>query len=99
MRTDEEIIARIAEVDKRDFFGFETSDLVVRLPFEKAKPFLKDDAKAEEWKVDPAIVSLCSKRCTATWSSHGAKPTTCVDSVLGAHSVTTKPGSGWPVTT
>lgn len=53
MRTDEEIIARIEEVKDRDFFGFEISDLLIRLPFEKAKPYLKDDAKAEDWKVEP----------------------------------------------
>lgn len=53
MKTDEEIIARIEEVKQRDFFGFEASDLIIRLPFEKAKPYLKPDAKSEDWSVHP----------------------------------------------
>ena len=51
--TDGEILERIKSIKKRDFFGFETSDLLIRLPFEKAKPYLNDDAKKEEWEVQP----------------------------------------------
>lgn len=49
MRTDDEILARIEAIKEQDFFGFKTGDLVCRLPFEKAKPFLKDDATPEQW--------------------------------------------------
>lgn len=51
MRSTQEIIDRINEVQARDWMGTQTSDLLVRLEFEDAKPFLKDTAKAEEWKV------------------------------------------------
>ncbi len=53
VRTDDEILARIKERKKIDFFGFETSDLIIRLPFDKARPYLKDDAKEENWTVYP----------------------------------------------
>lgn len=53
MRTDDEILARIEEVKADDWIGWQTSNLIVRLPFEKAKPYLKPEAKAEEWKISP----------------------------------------------
>ena len=53
MRTDEKILARIEEIEGRDFFGFEQGDLIMRLPFEKAKTFLDVRATKEEWKVLP----------------------------------------------
>lgn len=48
-RTDKEIVDRINAIKDRDFFGFETSDLLARLSFAAAKPFLKDTAKEEDW--------------------------------------------------
>jgi hypothetical protein len=54
MRTDEEILARIEERGASDFFGFETSDLIVRLPYEKAKKFLKEGVTEADWKNDVA---------------------------------------------
>jgi hypothetical protein len=48
-RTQEEIVARIREIQPVDFFGWEATDLLAYLSFELAKPFLKDDATAEEW--------------------------------------------------
>lgn len=51
MRTAAEIIARIKEVSDRDFFGFETGDLVVCLNYEDAKPFLKEGN--EDWTATP----------------------------------------------
>lgn len=53
MRTDEEIIARIDEVEGRDWLGTEISDLLRRLPFEKAKPFLSEEVKESEWECLP----------------------------------------------
>ena len=56
MRTDEEILARIEARQPEDFFGFEITDLLIRLPFEKAAPYLSDEARAAggaEWKVQP----------------------------------------------
>ena len=53
MRTDEEILARIEAVKADDWMGTQTSDLIVRLPFEKAQPYLKPEAKAEDWKIAP----------------------------------------------
>lgn len=53
MRTDEEILERIKEKKETDFFGFETSDLIVVLSLEHVKPFLKDPSKNKDWKADP----------------------------------------------
>ena len=53
MRTDDEILARIEARKEEDFFGFELTDLLLRLPFDKAKPYLNDETKAEDWKVQP----------------------------------------------
>ena len=53
MRTDEEILERIKSVKEYDFFGFESSDLILRLPFNTAKQFLKDDATEEGWEILP----------------------------------------------
>ena len=49
MRTDEEILARIKEVEGNDWLGTERGDLIEVLPFEHVKPFLKDGVKEEEW--------------------------------------------------
>jgi hypothetical protein len=49
MRTDAEIVARIAEIEKRDFLGFEQNDLIAALTFEAAKPYLIEDATAEQF--------------------------------------------------
>lgn len=49
MRTTDEILKRIAELDATDIFGFTRSDLILSLPFEAAKPFLKADAAEEDW--------------------------------------------------
>src|SRR5512135_535321 len=52
MRTQQEIIDRISYISKRDFFGFESTDLMCALDFENAKPFLKDEPKVtkEQWE-------------------------------------------------
>lgn len=52
MRTDEEIVDRINAIKHEDMFGFETGDLVTVLPFDKAKPWLKEEAKPEDWDPD-----------------------------------------------
>lgn len=49
MKTNEEIIERINELKDDDFFGFDTADLIIRLPFDLAKQYLKPEAKEEEW--------------------------------------------------
>lgn len=53
MRSDEEILNRIAEVKERDWLGFERNDLIECLSFEAAKPFLKSNAKEEDWVAAP----------------------------------------------
>lgn len=53
MRTDDEIISRIEALKEADFFGFSTDDLIVRLPFDKAKPYLTDKAMSDNWKIFP----------------------------------------------
>lgn len=49
MRTQDEIVSRIDRIRSEDFFGFETSDLVVALDYEHAKPFLASGCTKEEW--------------------------------------------------
>lgn len=53
MRTDAEILARVREIQAEDFFGFEISDLLIRLPFAAAREFLKADATEDGWTVAP----------------------------------------------
>ena len=50
MRSKEEIINRINIVSKRDFFGFETGELIFHLPFDSAKEFLRPEVTREEYK-------------------------------------------------
>lgn len=49
-RTQDEILVRIKTVEKDDFFGFQTGDLIEFLTYENAKPWLKEGATAEQWK-------------------------------------------------
>ena len=56
MRTDEEILARITEIESEDVFGFERSDLMEYLSFEAAKGFLRKEVRQEEWdEVHPVL--------------------------------------------
>jgi hypothetical protein len=51
MKAESEIIARIEARKDRDIFGFEWPYYLDLLPFEAAKPYLKEDATGEDWKV------------------------------------------------
>ena len=64
MRTTEEIIKRLDEIkeSKLDFFGFESIDLLTVLPYDKAKPYLKEDTKPEDWKPDACDDEAVKKR-------------------------------------
>ncbi len=57
--TPAEIVARIAERKKEDFFGFETTDYIVYLSFVDAKQFLgntdKDPTIEADWETTPLI--------------------------------------------
>lgn len=48
-RTDDEIVAHIAAIKDEDWMGTITSDLVIHLPYERAKPWLKEGTTAEQW--------------------------------------------------
>jgi len=50
MRTQEEILKRIEAREKHDSLGFEKNEYIYFLDYEHAKPFLKDDAKPENWR-------------------------------------------------
>ncbi len=50
-RTPEQIVERICARKPDDFFGFEITDYLIRLPFAQAKEFLKPDAPEEGWKI------------------------------------------------
>ncbi len=49
-RTQEEILSRMKQVEKDDFFGFQRTDLLEHLDFENAKQFLKDGVTEADWK-------------------------------------------------
>jgi len=70
-RTDDEIISRINVVADRDFFGFEVSDLVVRLEYEKAKQFIPADVIQKDWEVvsrEPAdVISMMHDYMSFAW--------------------------------
>ena len=70
-RTDDEIISRINVVTDRDFFGFEVSDLVVRLEYEKAKQFIPTDVIQKDWEVvsrEPAdVISMMHDYMPFAW--------------------------------
>ena len=70
-RTDDEIISRINVVADRDFFGFEFSDLVVRLEYEKAKQFIPTDVIQKDWEVvsrEPAdVISMMRNYMSFAW--------------------------------
>ena len=50
IRTDEEILARLEEIKDRDWMGFERNDLIIYLPFDKARPFLVEGTTEDEWE-------------------------------------------------
>lgn len=49
MRTDEEILDRIESLKLSDPLGFERSDLLMVLPFSKAKFYLNEEFTNERW--------------------------------------------------
>ena len=50
MRTDDEILSRIEAVKENDWMGTQIGDLIVRLPFDKARPYLKPEVTEADWK-------------------------------------------------
>lgn len=56
-RTQDEIVARITEVDDDDWMGFRREVLIANLDFEHAKPYLKDGVTEAEWNPDPDIAA------------------------------------------
>lgn len=61
MRTNVEILNRIASEAELDFFGVVTADLVACLSYKDAKPFLKKGIKKSEWKDPPLEEAGCDK--------------------------------------
>lgn len=53
MRTVEEIVARINDREANDWLGFELGDYIDCLPFDAAKPWLKEGVTADEWTEMP----------------------------------------------
>lgn len=51
-RTQEEILAKIKDIRDEDFFGFETSYLVLYLNYESAEQYLKSAITEKEWEPD-----------------------------------------------
>ncbi len=53
LRTQEQIVAKMKQVEDTDFFGVIRSDLLNYLDYEHAKEFLKPEAKEEQWNFNP----------------------------------------------
>lgn len=53
MKTDQEIKARIRELESTDFFGFIRSDLIEYLPFDDAKEYFKEGVTSDQWTPRP----------------------------------------------
>jgi hypothetical protein len=54
-RTHDEIVARLKELRERDYFGFQSSDLLSYLPWDKAKDFLKEGSDEGAWRAEYPI--------------------------------------------
>lgn len=52
MRTQDEILARLQEVLRRDLFGFERDSYLGMLDFDHVKNFLKPTVTSEEWNAE-----------------------------------------------
>lgn len=50
MRTNKQILNRIKQIEKDDFFGFERNDLIMYLDQKHSKPFFKDGYDGSDWK-------------------------------------------------
>ncbi len=51
-RTQDEIVARIKEVEAEDILGFMREVLISSLDYEHAKPYLKEDADEYDWDMN-----------------------------------------------
>ena len=49
MKTEQEILDAMADMKWKDLFGTRMGDIMEGLSFEKAKPWLKETAKPEDW--------------------------------------------------
>jgi len=49
MRTQKQIVNKIESIKEKDFFGFQTNDLLGFLDYEHAKPYIKPETTREEW--------------------------------------------------
>jgi hypothetical protein len=54
VRTQEEILQRIKDRKKLDFFGFETGVYIEALTYANAKEYLQDDVTEKDWNEDRA---------------------------------------------
>lgn len=54
IRSQDEILAELERVQKNDFFGFKSNDLLGYLDYDHAKEYLKPEVTAEEWKASPS---------------------------------------------
>ena len=50
LKTEDEILQRIEDVEDDDPFGVMRGDLIEFLSYEKARPFLKEGVTAKEWE-------------------------------------------------
>lgn len=49
-RHHDEIVARLNYIRAEDFFGFQSSDLLAYLPWDRARPFLHNNSNEGDWR-------------------------------------------------
>lgn len=67
MRTQDEILARIAAVKPQDTFGFRQEVLISTLDFDHAKPWLKADAGPADWTPRTDIAEDAATYMSFAW--------------------------------
>lgn len=66
-RTQKEILARIKEIEPKDFFGFQSNDLLGFLTFENVKPWLKEGATEDKWEQETDPVERIKDYMPFAW--------------------------------
>lgn len=61
-RTQDEIVQRMKQIKKADFFGFQWSALVLFLDFAHAKPYLVEDTEERAWNAVRAKVKSAREK-------------------------------------
>ena len=72
MRTDEQIVEKVKAENDRNMFVDFSGDLLLTLPFDVAKPFLRDGVTRDEWgppldRSPPAVIKRITEYMPFAW--------------------------------